>query len=333
MLKGTARNTGLLMLMLPAFAAHAQDSVEPYIDELRQEYSLQPEPESAGSYTGTIQKDLRSRDEASESAQGVGYSEEIRGSLEPEPAAPSSYTEELKRKLGPPETGGAIEAFHQGRSELSARRGGEIHSMLGVKLGAGLSYDVSAAAGYSGRLFDGLYGGRYAPTLSLLYEYQPYHSEWFGNFGLWGSTGVSYHHGAGTFEFPLVIPGSSERFTNQSETKFQFFTVPISLGLDYRFNLLRIFRPYVMAGGSLIPFWESRNDTRSGYRGVSRAVTFTGGVSVLLDWISADSSWDFYSAWGVKHYYLTIDYTRLMTIASSIDFSISGLNAGLAFEF
>jgi hypothetical protein len=149
-----------------------------------------------------------------------------------------------------------------------------------------------------------------------------------------GSVGLGYYHGNGNFAVDLAKPdGSGEFFGTASRTKFQFFTLPVMAGLSYRFNLLRILRPYVMAGPTLIGYVEMRNDSKEGNRGYSTGVYFSGGVSILLDWISKTSSWELYSNEGVKHYYLTIDYSRLSTLSGDVSVAVSGVYAGLTFEF
>jgi hypothetical protein len=88
-----------------------------------------------------------------------------------------------------------------------------------------------------------------------------------------------------------------------------------------------------MAGPALIGYLELRNDDGRTRYGESRALFLSGGVSILLDWISRGSSWDLYAEHKIKHYYLTVDYSRLSTFSGDLSATVSGINAGLTFEF
>ena len=57
-------------------------------------------------------------------------------------------------------------------------------------------------------------------------------------------------------------------------------------------------------------------------------------MNVLLDWISGDSSCELYQDQGIKHYYLTLDYSRADTIkATPVTIATSALSVGFTFEF
>ena len=184
------------------------------------------------------------------------------------------------------------------------------------------------------RSFGDVYGNSFAPNVGLFYEYQPFHSEWFGNFGILLNAEVAFFNGNGLFAEapPNPIPGG-QPFPEQSHTKFQFFAMPITVALDYRFNLLRVVRPYVSIGPTAIGYFELRNDDVAGHHGDAKAITMTGGASILLDWISDDLRWDAYSQNGIKHSYLNVQYTQYASIASDVSFNVSGIGVGLMFEY
>lgn len=322
----------IFVTVLGSSSAHADNNTaSPYVDALRKKLDSET-PAPTESYTESLRVKLG----GSETSQG--YSEQVRQQLlkkdtdQLAPVPPSSYTETEKQRLGPPENGGAIQAVNEGHSELKAKRVGEIHHAAGLRYGASLTRDITAAAGAASAPFNSIYGSNYAPDVTLFYEYQPFHSEWFGNFGLVSSLGVGYYHGGGKFSVDLTKP-SGGQFGTESRTKFQFFTLPLMAGVDYRFNLLRYLRPFVMVGPTLIYYTEKRSDDRESFSGYSKGVFFSGGVSILLDWINGASSWDLYTEHGVKHYYLTVDYSRLSTFSGVVSVAVSGINAGLTFEF
>ncbi len=314
----------------------AANEIQPYIDQLKIEKKTE-EPsffkKGQESYIDSVRRGMKQKNQVTESS----YIEELKksdSSLKSEKSEKEkkSYLEIEKEKLNPEVKGGAIQEVLEGHSELHAKIEGSIHHAFGLKYGVSLSRNISSSAQLL--KFNDIYGENYAPDLSLFYEFQPFHSEWFGNVGLMGMVGASYFHGQGIFAKTLEIPGSGgQDFPSNSNTKFKFISVPVILGLDYRFNLLRILRPYVMAGVTSVGYIESRDDDIAGSRGHTEGFLVALGVAVLLDGLSSKSSWQFYSSFGIQHAYLTVDYTRLSTYTGSINYRVSGIMAGLMFEY
>jgi len=321
-------------------------SVEPYIDELKQGMEKKGqekpalEPAAAENPEPYIQSQKKKLQQADAEAEGPppengSYIDAVK---KENPAAfsdanPGSYTAQEKAKLDPKAEGGAIQAVSEGRSELHARQKGEIHRAFGFRYGAALTRNISAIPSLQLRAFNDIYGNSYAPDLSLFYEWQPIHSETYGNIGLMGSFGVGYFHGYGNFKVQLVNGATGAPFPTTSQTKFQFFTAPAILALDYRFNLFHYFRPFVVVGPALIGYYEARNDDQAGSTGKSIGLYDSLGVSVLLDWLSPSNSWDLYTQMGVNHYYLTFEYSDLNTLSGDVSVQSSGLNVGLTYEF
>ncbi|MEO5969207.1 MAG: hypothetical protein ABIQ95_04705, partial [Bdellovibrionia bacterium] len=212
------------------------------------------------------------------------------------------------------------------------KRPGNIHNAMGLRYSLSVSRTIEGAAGSQAANFKSVYGGIYDPEFALFYEYQPFHSEWLGNIGIVTNVGIDYFYGVARFARELPKPGGGV-FPINSLTKLQFFSVPVTIALNYRFNLLRILRPYAMIGPTLIGYLESRNDGGPVLKGYSQGFTTSIGVSVLMDWINKNSSWDLYSSFAVKHYYLTLDYTRLVPLSGDVRFSFEGISAGLTFEY
>jgi hypothetical protein len=109
-------------------------------------------------------------------------------------------------------------------------------------------------------------------------------------------------------------------------------TIPVTVGAVYRFNLLRLLRPYLKVGASLVGYLEDRSDDLGVLRGNSRGVTSGAGVAFPLDWLDSGGSWSMYDTFRVNRYFLTVDYQRLDTFSGALDFSVSGLSIGLLFE-
>lgn len=318
----------------PSDQFNSQPSKQPYIDEILHEiHEKDSKPKNPDSKVGrypfldAIQEKLQAEKPAG------SFIEEFKATdVPPEENRDENYTEKLRSEMEPKNQFGAIQAYNEGKSDLEFKRPGNIHNAMGFRYSVSANREIKLDGNRAA--FDNIYAGIYAPEFAVFYEYQPFHSEWLGNIGIVGSVGVDYFYGVGQFGRQIRKPGNTGYFPVDSRTKVQFFTLPITLGINYRFNLLRILRPYAMIGPTLVGYLESRNDGGPTYRGHAEGFTTSLGVSILLDWISRGSTWDLYSQYAVKHYYLTLDYTRL-TPFSEEDVSIrfEGISAGLTFEY
>lgn len=288
-------------------------SPQNYIDAVKK-HDLPPVPEESTSYIEQLRM-LNAADEKKE------------------PEGTPSYLEREKAKLEPQPEGGAIDALLTGNSELTAKKRGNIHYAFGLRYGVSISRLISAPAGTQRQAFNDIYGSQYAPDLSLFYEFQPFHSEWFGNFGIVAMAGLGYFRGFGQYSFDVPKPGNAGNFDPKSSTKFQFFAIPLTVALDYRFNLFRVLRPYILVGPTLVGYFETRDDSVRGNRGNSRSLLVSTGVSILLDWMDTSASWDLYTIHGIHHYYLTVDYSRLFPIGGDVDYGMSGVTLGFTFEY
>lgn len=312
-----------------------EPSISPHIDEIRQEMKEKGEsattqaPRDSGvvdPYIQSLKANAAVGKEPTES-----YTEELKKDLGQEPAAGGSYSDQVKSQIGPDTREGAIEALNAGRSELHEQRVGEVHSAAGFRVGLSLTPDITAAS--SLQPFNSIYGSNWPIDITAFYEYQPWHSEWFGNIGFFGQVEVGYYHGAGTYQYQVHNADTGGAVTGSSNTAFQFFTVPITLGVNYRFNLFRYFRPFAMAGVTGVGFYEDRNDGGPTHTADSRGLYFSGGVNILMDWVSKSASWDLYAEHGIQHYYLTVDYSHVQTVSGDVSFNVSGVYAGFTFEF
>ena len=321
-------------------------SNSPYIDKIKRkmkEKALKNGEDPSGasldeSYTEKLSRDLKAKD----AEKGIvrpketpSYSEQLKRKhperFRKDEEASLDYTEKLKKELPPEKVESAIEAYKEGRSELKPRIEGEIHHAYGLRYGISTTHNAAGDGSSQAQNFQSIYGSSYSPDLNFFYEIQPIHSEWFGSVGLFGALGITYFSGIGKFSSTLERPGGGN-FDAESGTKFQFFVVPATVGLNYRFNLFRIIRPYFMLGPSLIGYMERREDDGPSYWGNSRGYQIVAGAAILLDWISPRTSWDMYQNYGIKHSYLTIDYTRLSTL-SGVNFSFYGFYMGFTFEY
>lgn len=326
-------------------ASAQESSSQPYIDLLKQ--GMEPVEPSEESVTGesfieTQKKKIQASDAAEPtelSEPSDGYSDRIKAQIQAQearegeaPEAEGSYTAREKAKLGPgPETGGAIQAFKEGRSELRARREGKIRNALVFKVGAISTRDISSG----GRSIDQVYSNGWVPDFQFTYEYQPFNSEWYGSLGLVLGAGISVHRGYGrfSFELPNAGGGAGATFPIESRTRMQFITAPFVAGLNYRMNLLRFIRPYVQATPALITYFERRSDGGSLKTGYSPGVIIGGGLNIPVGWLDENNSSALYDLQGVKRYHLTVDYTLTQSFSGPVSYNNSTFSAGLTYEF
>lgn len=335
----------LLALQTTASAARAEEtkSVEPYIDSIREkmrENGTLPAAPAPGAPVDPYLQSIRQKLEEKEGPPSTetepfikklkedhperfvddskGYSDKQRALLPPDPEADKS----------------AIAAVNEGHSELKLKRPGKITQAFGFKFGTAYSRNITGSAGTVAAPFQEVYGNHnIVPDITIFYEYKLFHHEYAGSLGLIASAGTSFYKGNGIFEVPDLTNLDGSSFGHQSHLQLTFFAVPVSVGVNYRFSLTHYVRPFVQVAPTAVGYYEARNDSRKGYRGKSVGVTFTGGASILLDWITRADTWNLYDDFSVKHSYLTVEYSRLTTPTSDVDFAFNGVTAGFTFEY
>lgn len=330
-----------LTLCLALSQAQAESSSTPYLDQLKKKIDSESHPASSASssesYSKRLQESLGKESEAS-------YIEQVRDSetfkkSEPKDQSvgvdqPQSYTDSEKLKLAPETQRSAIQDTLEGKAELQERRKGEVRHAFGLKYGASLKRDFKVLdASSNSPSFSSLYEQNYGPQFGFFFEYQPYHSEWWGSLGLVGAVDFGYFNGTGQLSQVILQPGGATPFPLVSNTQFQFFLSPVTLGVNYRLNLLRYIRPFIFVGPTAVGYLETRNDDRGNHYGVSTSWLGSAGVSILLNPWARKSAWDLYLTQGVHHYYLTVEYSRLMPLGGMVRFAYSGVFAGLTYEY
>lgn len=332
------------LLASPWVLAAEQGSVSPYIDQLKAKMAQEGKPTSElerppgnpDPYIQSIRQKMRESGKETEAPQGTQpYIEKLKAedpSLNQAPKT-AGYAEEQKAKLPAEERGSAIEAYQQGKSDLKLKRPGHINAGVGIKVGGNISHNFSGSSNYVTNNFQTIYGSGWVPDLTLIAEYKPFYSETYGSLGFIASGGVSIFKGNGRFAQTILMPNQTSSFPMNSRTKLTFLSVPATIGAKYQFNLSHIIRPYALAGPTLIGISEARNDGIGAKYALSKGITTSVGAAFLLDWISGNNTWNLYQDFGVKHFYLTVEYTKLTTISSPVDVSYSGLNAGFTYDF
>jgi len=326
---------GGVLLLVASVAQGEPVSNQPYIDQVKRGWkekpaAVQADPSVPDPYLQSIKKKQLPTSYPNES-----YIEHLRKSdpsLQRE--TPSTFLDREKEKMTPKETRSAIADTKSGRSQVRAKKEGKIRNAAGFRVGAAVDRAVARPGGTT--TFTQVYGNKWVPDITAFFEYQPFHSEWLGNVGVVASFGFTQNRGSGQFAFAPNRPpilGGTTTFSTKSSTNFNFISLPLVIGANYRFNLARIIRPYAQIGAAAIGYIETRDDQKKGNRGYSNGYSMSVGANLKLDWLDKTTSWDLYQSSGIQQYYLTIDYTRLATLAGPVDFTVSGFSAGLTYEF
>ncbi len=338
------RRAALLVVFLGLAAPLAQAD-QPYLDRIKR--SLNEEealsdaqsPADGQGYSEKLRGELKAKGKTGD--PGKNYTGRIQSLIQEEQAEsgekaePSeAYTSTLKKKLTPasPEES-AIARVRRGESELKIRKEGDIHFLGGFQMGASATRSVRDLGGVTNASLETIYGTSWVPDVRFHMEWQPFHSEWFGNIGFQGTAGFTLQTGKASFQFPLSDPVSGEPFGSTSRTELRFITVPVTVGATYRFNLLRWIRPYVQGSGLIVGYSETRSDGLADKSGYSSGVSWGGGANFLLNPLFPSVTRDLYLSSGVHHLYLTVDWSQQLTKEGDLEFSSNTVSAGLSYEF
>jgi hypothetical protein len=305
---------------------HAEQvqSTQPYIDKIKKKLDEEDTHHQVGdSYIETERKKL-----SPTPTPGESYIDRIKKTLPNETPESGSYTEKLKQTI-PDETDpdSPIAKVKEGRDHLPTPHYPPITT--GVSFMFGVNPGVKVVNPKGTVRFADMYGGDWQPDLQIRFEHQLFHSENFGSFGLDAGLGVGYAEGYGQYQF-----GFGSTNSKQSRTKFSFLQLPTTVGGVYRFNLLRILRPYAGASVGSMNYAEIRSDAGQDKRGYSLIYEARGGVSLLMDFLDKKTATEGYLSNGVQHSYLYAEYLLMKTLGStSVDFERSGVYLGFLLEY
>ena len=326
----------ILALGLGVAASHADETGQPYIDEIKSKMKdpTPPDPEqgtanSISPYLDTLKGNIPA-DNGSQ-----GYTQQLKEKLGPEGNGKTdSYTQDEKGKLGPDDQDSAIAQVNEGRSQLKYEKKGEVKNSFGLIYGVGLTRSATAPVIGTGRAFNSIYGSNYAPDLAFFFERQLIRKEW-GTIGVFGMLECGIFQGYGTFQVTPQNPANNGvTFGSNSQTLFHFIEFPGVGGLSYRFQLSKYVQPFAMAGPAGAGFVEQRNDGFGGNQALAYGYYWNAGLAFQMDWFNKTDDFDRYADYSIKHTYLTLDYSQFATIGGSpVLINVSGPALGVTFEF
>lgn len=317
----------LLVLLLASGVLKAEESIQPFIDELKRT-ELEPSNDQQN-YTEKEKQKLERQsklEEEDETPPAKDYTSTLKKENPEltESDGSKGYATDLRNHLAPEKHKSAIAELKSGQNVLKPNKEGKIQNAFGFRFTANADRKITVAS--QGRSFEDLYGGSFIPDLQLFFEHQFIRNPYFGNLGIVGEFGVSIAKGQGEFAVPLSNYGS------ETDTVFRFVTIPLSLAARYTFTLGNLLQPYAQLGPTLIAYYESRSDKTEILRGKSIGTTVNVGANFMLDFLTPKGSWDLYDGYGIKRYFLTINYGRLWTMSGDVDFQVNSISVGLTFE-
>ncbi|MGQ0507540.1 MAG: MXAN_2562 family outer membrane beta-barrel protein [Myxococcaceae bacterium] len=205
--------------------------------------------------------------------------------------------------------------------------------MFEIKLG---SYKPSMA-GSAGEAYSIAFKDQPMLLVQLEFDYQFFQK--YGSLGLGISVGYAEKYGQ-TF---LVSDPSKP-----ADERVHLKIVPLALMAVYRLDYGAIHWgipvvPYTKFGVAMVPWWSGTStaqvsNTRTGQRqaGHPFGLTFTAGLSLLLDVLDPRLARDFDTDVGINHTYLFAEFNRLnnrLFNKDGYDFSSGYFMFGLALEF
>jgi hypothetical protein len=311
----------------------AQSSTSsPYLDKLRASIPSEQAVSSDG-YSEKLRAEARERAGAEEKGKPDRYTDHLR-STDPELGKTESadgYSKKLQTNaLKTPDRKSAIQSVNDGTSALKPRFEKEATRAAGIRFMAAGSRNYAAKSGTGKRKFDQVYGSGWDPDIQVYYEHQLLRSG-YGNIGLQGSFGFGIFRGEGAFDYPLFRE-NGQAF-GSPKTQYRFITIPLHVGGRFTLTLGKYVQPYAAVGPLAVAYLESRTDNKSDKWGRSFGYMGQLGANILLDDLTPEFLWDLYAGLGVRHYYVTLDYTRIATPNSDVDFDSNLVSLGFTYEF
>lgn len=172
--------------------------------------------------------------------------------------------------------------------------------------------------------FDQMYDG--AEKLSIGLDYEYFFTNSMGRIGLQGGLAVQYAEGHGR----LASDPKKE-----SIEKFSFLTLPLFLGLTYRFEYHdhQFVAPYVSGGATYIVLAEKRDDDSAPKAIGSFGFYAAGGALINLTSFSRELSGEFRTEYDISNIWINLELRTIQVSASSFTYDNSFLQGGVTFDF
>ncbi|MBC7466629.1 MAG: hypothetical protein H7256_11615 [Bdellovibrio sp.] len=176
--------------------------------------------------------------------------------------------------------------------------------------------------------FDDFYKGTSKILIGYDYEWFPWAEKTM--LGIQAGASFMYADGHGR------LVASSTTATNPvSQEKFSFLTLPLNLGLVYRFQYkdTQMFVPYVDGGGTYMVLAEKREDKSAPNFTGGFGFYGAGGLLINLTAMDRETAQELNSEYGIGNLWLSLEFKAVEVEAETFKFSSQFFNAGVSFDF
>lgn len=176
--------------------------------------------------------------------------------------------------------------------------------------------------------YESMYGNSNLITFLYNYEWQPFRK--FGALGVFVETGFATTSAKGSFKNQNRADGRTT-----SEERYNFFVIPASVFLNYRFEYVRRqwVVPYVSAGATYYGLAEIRDDGKKPSFAGAPAVGAGGGLLLSISRLDSAGAFALSSEYGVADMWLTLEARVNQGLYSDTDFSGQTYSAGITVDF
>ncbi len=195
-----------------------------------------------------------------------------------------------------------------------------------------ISQSAPNIEGESGQTNSGTFGFEemYSDQLTgfdFIYEWQPFKR--FGKLGTQFGFGIATTTGKGYFK----SADSSLNGLTPRES-YTFFSIPISIGVVYRFEYLerQWAAPYIAGGGIYNGLVEYRNDGDMNTIGTPAGYA-AGGMLINLTAFSKDLAFTMDREYGLSQLWVNLEYRRIQSLSEDIDISSNQLGVGIGADY
>lgn len=172
--------------------------------------------------------------------------------------------------------------------------------------------------------FDEMYEG--ASQLAIGMDYEYFLTRDMGKLGLQGGLSFQYAEGKGRL---------ASDPTKESIETFSFITMPLFLGLVYRFEYRdrQYVAPYVAGGGAYTVLAEKRDD-RSEVKGVGAAGFYgAGGALINLTAFDREMAAEFRSEYDISNLWINLEFRTVQVTSDAFNYQNSFIQGGMTLDF
>ncbi len=171
--------------------------------------------------------------------------------------------------------------------------------------------------------FQDMYHESQLAGADFVYEWQPFKR--FGKLGTQVGVGLTTASGKGYFKNDSsLIPKES----------YTFFSIPVSLGVVYRFEYLerQWAAPYIAGGGIYNGLVELRND--GNVNSVATPAAYgSGGLLINLTAMNKDLAFTMDREYGFSQLWINVEYRRTQGLDKSLDITSNQIGVGLGADY